>query len=144
VIHNDLFGSIPITSLCESMYYVSFMDDFSRKTWIYFLRKKLEVFEKFKEFKSLVENQTNKKIKVLRTDNGDEFYGNYFEQLCKQCGIACQNTTPHTPQQNGVVERMKRMLIDKARSMLGGVGLTHEFWAEAVDTVKYLVNRSHS
>jgi hypothetical protein len=52
------------------VYYVSFIDDFSRKTWIYFLRKKSEVFDRFKEFKALVENQTEKIIKVLRTDNG--------------------------------------------------------------------------
>jgi transposase InsO family protein len=86
------------------MYYVSFIDDFSRKTWIYFLRKKSEVFDRFKEFKALVENQTEKQIKVLRTDNGGEFCGNEFEEFCKKCGIARQKTTPYTPQQNGVVE----------------------------------------
>ena len=79
------------------MYYVSFIDDFSRKTWIYFLRKKSEVVDKFKEFKALVENQTEKRIKVLRTDNGGEFYENEFEELCKKCDIARKNTTPYTP-----------------------------------------------
>jgi hypothetical protein len=78
LIHSDVFGPIPIPSLGKSVYYVSFIDDFSRNTWIYFLRKKSEVFDKFKEFKALVENQTEKKIKVLRTDNGGEFYGNEF------------------------------------------------------------------
>jgi hypothetical protein len=62
-----------VPSLGKSMYYVSFIDDFSRKTWIYFLRKKYEVFDRFKEFKALVENQTEKRIKVLRTDNDGEF-----------------------------------------------------------------------
>jgi transposase InsO family protein len=100
------------------MYYVSFIDDFSRKTWIYFLRKKSEVFDRFKEFKALVENQTEKQIKVLRTDNGGEFCGNEFEEFCKKCGIARQKTTPYTPQQNGVAERMNRMLMEKARCML--------------------------
>jgi hypothetical protein len=61
------------------MYYVSFIDDFLRNTWIYFLRKKSKVFDRFKEFKALVENQTEKRIKVLREDNGGEFYGNEFE-----------------------------------------------------------------
>jgi hypothetical protein len=61
--HSDVFGPIPVPSLGKSVYYVSFIDDFSRKTWIYFLRKKSEVFNKFKEFKALVENQTEKKIK---------------------------------------------------------------------------------
>jgi transposase InsO family protein len=80
------------------MYYVSFIDDFLRKTWIYFLRKKSEVFDRFKEFKALVENQTEKQIKVLKTDNGGEFCGNEFEEFCKKCGIARQKTTPYTPQ----------------------------------------------
>jgi hypothetical protein len=65
------------------MYYVSFIDDFSRNTWIYFLRKKSKVFDRFKEFKALVENQTEKIIKVLRTDNGGDFYSNEFEEFCK-------------------------------------------------------------
>jgi hypothetical protein len=133
-----------VPSLGGSLDYVSFIDDFSKKTWLYFLRKKSEVFRKFEEFKSLVENEIDKKVKVLRTHNGGEFCGKEFEQFCKQCGIACQNTTPYTPQQNGVAERMNMMLMDKARSMLSGAKLAQEFWEEAVDTTRYLVNRSPS
>ena len=73
LVHSDVFGPVKVPSLGKSMYYVSFIDDFSRNTWIYFLKKKFEVFDRFKEFKALVENQTEKKIKVLRTDNGGEF-----------------------------------------------------------------------
>jgi hypothetical protein len=62
------------------------------------LMKKYEVFGKFKEFKSLVENQIDKKIKVMRNDNGGEFCGKVFKQFCKQCGIACQKSTPYTSQ----------------------------------------------
>ena len=69
LIHSDAFRHVPIPSLGKSVYYVSFIDDISRNIWIYFLRKKYEVFSKFKEFKALVENQSKKKIKVLRTDN---------------------------------------------------------------------------
>ena len=76
LVHSDVFGPVSVPSLGKYMYYVSFIDDFSRNTWIYFLRKKSEVFEKFKEFKALVENHTEKKIKALRTDNGGEFYKN--------------------------------------------------------------------
>jgi hypothetical protein len=75
LIHSDVFGPVPIPSLGGSMYYVSFIDDFSRNTWLYFLKKKSEVFNKFKEFKALVENQTGKRIKVLRMDNGGELCG---------------------------------------------------------------------
>ena len=135
-VHSDVFGPVSVPSLGKSVYYVSFIDDFSRNTWIYFLRKKSEVFDKFKEFKALVENQTEKKIKALRTDNGGEF--------CKKCGIARQKTTPYTPQQNGVAEKMNRMLMEKERSVLSGTELGQEFWAEAVETTCYLVNRSPS
>jgi hypothetical protein len=63
-----VFGSVPVPSLGKYLYYVSFIDYFSRNTWIYFLRKKSEVFDKFKEFKALLENQIDKKIKVFRTE----------------------------------------------------------------------------
>eukprot|EP00253_Pinus_taeda_P021756 PITA_21756 len=87
---------------------------------------------------------TEKKIKVLRADNGGEFCSKEFEEFCKKCGIARQKTTPYTPQQNGVAERMNKMLMQRARSMLNGARLGQEFWAEAVDTACYLVNRSPS
>jgi hypothetical protein len=80
----------------------------------------------------------------VKTDNGGEFRGKEFEQFCKQCGTTRQNTTPYTPQQNGVYERMNITLMDKARSMLSGAGLAQEFWAEAIDIAKYLVNMSPS
>jgi transposase InsO family protein len=80
----------------------------------------------------------------LRTDNGGEFCRNEFEELCKKCGIARQKTTPYTLQRNGVAERMNRTLMEKSRSMLSVVELGQEFWAEAVGTACYLVNRSTS
>jgi transposase InsO family protein len=116
-----------VPSLGKSVYYVSFIDDFSRNTWIYFLRKKSEVFDKFKEFKALVENQTEKKIKVLRTNNGGELCGNEFEYFSRKCDIARQKTTPYTPQKNGVAERINMTLMEKARSMLSGAKLGKEF-----------------
>jgi 5'-3' exoribonuclease 2 len=79
LVHSDVFGPVTVPSLGGSLYYVSFIDDFSRRTWMYFLRKKSKVFNKFKEFKSLVENETNKNIKVLGTDNGGELCEKYFE-----------------------------------------------------------------
>ena len=81
------------------------------------------LINKFKEFKVLVENQTEKKIKVLRTDNGGEFCGNEFEEFCKKCGIARQKTTPYTPQQNGVAKRMNKTLMEKSTSLLNSARL---------------------
>ena len=79
LVHNDVFGPVLVPSLGGSRYYVSFIDYFSRMAWIYFLKKKSEVFKRFLEFKSLVENQTDRKIKVLRTDNGVELCGKEFD-----------------------------------------------------------------
>ena len=142
LIHSDVFGPVKVPSISKSVFFVSFIDDYSRRTWIYFLKSKAQVFSRFKEFKALVENQTSKKIKCLRTDNGGEFCSTEFEQFCKEQGIERHKTTPYTPQQNGVVERMNRTLMEKARSMLSGAGLEQRFWAEAVATACYLVNRS--
>jgi hypothetical protein len=142
LVHSDVFGSVIVPSLGGSLYYVSFIDYFSKKTWIYFLRNKSKVFERFKEFKSLLENLGEKRIKVLRTNNGGELLGKEFGQFCKKCVITCQNTTPYTPQKNGVAERMNRMLMDKEKRILSGAGLTQEFWAKVVETTRYLVNMS--
>jgi hypothetical protein len=84
LIHSDVCGPMTSTSLSGNIYYVSFIDDSSWKTWIYFMKTKDEVFEKFQEFKALVENQTGKKIKVLRSDNGGEYISKEFDTFCRE------------------------------------------------------------
>jgi hypothetical protein len=74
--HKDVFRPMSVPSPGKYVYYVSFIYDFSRNTWIYFLRNKFKVFDKFKEFKALVKNQTEERINVLRMDNGGELYEN--------------------------------------------------------------------
>ena len=91
-----------------------------------------------------MEKQTEKKVKRLRTDNGLEFCNNEFNEFCANEGIARHRTVRHTPQQNGVAERMNRTLLERARCMLSNAGLPKQFWAEAVNTACYLVNRSSS
>jgi len=121
---------------------MTIIDDFSRKLWVYFLKHKNEAFSTFKEWKLLIENQTGKKIKRLRTDNGLEFCSNEFNDFCKKEGISRHLTIPGTPQQNEVTERMNRAILERVRCMLSHSGLSKSFWAEAASTTCYLINRS--
>ena len=94
IIHSDVCGPMATTSLSVYSYYVSFIDDFSQKTWIYFMKGKNEVFGKFKEFKALVENLSENKIKIFRSDNGGEFIGGEFKSFCTEVGIKRELNTP--------------------------------------------------
>ena len=94
----DVCRATSSSSLSRYVYYVFFIDDFSHKTWIYFLKGKYEVFSKFKEFKALVENHTERKIKTMRSDNGGEFTSEEFKELCRESGIKRELSTPYNPQ----------------------------------------------
>jgi 5'-3' exoribonuclease 2 len=97
-IHSDLWGPSRIPSRGKCHYMLTFIDDFSRKLWVYFLKQKNEAFSTFKEWKLLIENQTGKKIKRLRTDNGLEFCSHEFNDFCKKEGITRHFTVTGTPQ----------------------------------------------
>ena len=118
IVHLDVCRPMPATSLSVYVYYVSLIDDYSRKTWIYFLKGKYEVFEKLTEFKALVENISKKKIKTLRSDNGGEFTSNEIKDFYKEAWIKRELTTPYNPQQNGVEERNNRYIMEEAKSMI--------------------------
>ena len=125
----------------HSRYFVTFIDDFSRKVWLYTLKTKGECLEKFKEFKALAEKQSGHMIKVFRSDNGGEFISKGFRRFLKKHGIEKQRSTPYTPEQNGVAERANRTIVEMARSMIHAQHLKLEFWAEAVANAVYIRNR---
>jgi hypothetical protein len=118
LVHSDVCGPMPSTSLNRYLYYVSFIDDYSRKTWVYFLKSKDEVLGKFKEFKTLVENLSERKIKILRSNNGGEYTSNEFGSFCKDVKIKRELTTPYNPQQNGVAERKNRTIMEAVKTMI--------------------------
>jgi hypothetical protein len=142
LIHSHVCGPMSATSLCGYVYNVSFIDDFSRKTWIYFLKNKDEVFSKFKEFKALVENLSERKIKVLRSDNGGEFTSGEFKEFCREVGIKRELSTPYNPQQNGVAERKNRSVMEAVKAMIHDQDLSIYLWAEATRTAVYVQNIS--
>ena len=133
---------MPTTSIGGAKYFVTFIDDFTRYCFVYFMNSKAEVVEKFKEFKHLVENQLNKSIKALRIDNGLEYVNSHLSKILKNNGIIHEKTVAYSPEQNGLAERFNRTLPECMRSMLMDSGIGGEFWAEAIATAAYLKNRS--
>uniref|UniRef100_A0A2N9F5E5 CCHC-type domain-containing protein n=1 Tax=Fagus sylvatica TaxID=28930 RepID=A0A2N9F5E5_FAGSY len=113
-----------------------------RKSLVYFLKNKSEAFAKFKIWKAEVENQTGRKIKCLRTDNGTEYRDGDFLKFCEEHGIKRHFTVRKTPQQNGVAERLNRTITETARCLRLNAELPKIFWAEAVDMACYIINRS--
>ncbi|KAL0340069.1 UNVERIFIED_CONTAM: Retrovirus-related Pol polyprotein from transposon TNT 1-94 [Sesamum radiatum] len=141
LIHTDVCGPMRTPSHEQNRYFILFIDDYSRMTWVYFMREKSEVFKVFKKFKNLVEKQSGRSIKVLRSDRGKEYNNSEFDKFCEEEGIEHQTTVSYNPQQNGVSERKNRTVMEMARSMLQEKHLPKAFWAEAVYTAVYLLNR---
>jgi hypothetical protein len=106
------------------------------------MKTKDEVFSRFREFKALVENQTRKKIKVLRSDNRGEFTSNEFRDFCKEASIKREMTVPFNPQQNGVAKKKNRTIVEATRAMLHDQDLPMMLWVEACNTTVYVQNRS--
>ena len=144
LVHSDLCGPMPSLSLGGATYFATFIDDYSQKVWVYFLKHKDEVLKVFQTFVQLVENETGQKLKCLRTDNGGEYVSKAFQDFCDGKGIKRELTAPYNPPQNGVAERMNRTIQEKVRSMLSNAELPNGFWAEAVATAVHLINRSPS
>lgn len=140
VVHSDVCGPMSTLSLGGNKYYVSFIDDYSRMTKVYMIKNKSQVYDCFVKFKTLVENQLNRKIKRIRSDNGGEYCNAKFQRLCDESGIIHQKSCPHTPQQNGLAERYNRTIIERARCMLFDSKLPRVYWAEAVLTAVVIMN----
>jgi transposase InsO family protein len=141
-VHANLWGPSKKPSLGGTRYMLTIIDDYSRRVWLYFLKYKDDTFAAFKNWKVMIEKQTERKAKLLRTDNGGEFYSYVFNDYCRQEDIVRHHTIHHTPQQNGVAERMNRTIISRARCMLSNARMSKCFWTEATNTACYLINRS--
>ncbi|GJW14148.1 putative ribonuclease H-like domain-containing protein [Tanacetum coccineum] len=141
LLHMDLFGPTSVRSLNHKTYCLVITDDFSRFSWVFFLRTKDETSGILKDFIRQIENQLNQKVKTIRCDNGTEFKNRDFIEFCGSKGIKREYSNARTPQQNGVAERKNRTLIEAARTMLADSFLPNTFWAEAVSTACYVLNR---
>ena len=112
-VHSDVCGPMPTVSIGGASYFVTFIDDFSRKVWVYPLRRKDEVLSVFQKFVTLVENQFGKKVKFLHSDNGGEYVSRAFQEYCDSKGIKRQLIAPYNPPQNGVVESINRTIQER-------------------------------
>ncbi|GJR91700.1 putative ribonuclease H-like domain-containing protein [Tanacetum coccineum] len=141
LLHMDLFGPTSVRSINHKTYCLVITDDFSRFSWTFFLRTKDETSAILKDFIRQIENQLNQKVKTIRCDNGTEFKNRDIIEFCGLKGIKREYSNARTPQQNGVAERKNRTLIEAARTMLADSFLPNTFWAEAVSTACYVLNR---
>jgi transposase InsO family protein len=107
---------------------------------MYFLKSKDEVFSKFKEFKALIENLSERKIKILRSDNGGEYTSKEFVNFCKDAGIKRELTTPYNPQQNSVAKRKNITIMEVVKTMIHDQDLPMCLWAKGAMTVVYVQN----
>ena len=140
LLHLDLFGPVNVLSISKKRYALVIVDEFTRYTWVYFLFRKDETPGIILEHVKLMENNSAYKVKILRSDNGTEFKNSQMNDLCKHKGITHQFSAPGTPQQNGVVERKNRTLIEAGRTMLEEANLPTYFWEEAINTVCFTQN----
>jgi len=138
LVHSDVCGPLKVKSFTGALYFITFIDDCSRKLWVYALKTKDQVLEKLKEFHVLVERQSGKKLKCIRTDNGGEYCGS-FDVYCKKYGIKHEKTPPKTPQLNGLAERMNITLIERIRCMLSEAKLPKHFWGEELYTAMHVI-----
>ncbi|GKB24447.1 retrovirus-related pol polyprotein from transposon TNT 1-94, partial [Tanacetum coccineum] len=142
LLHMDLCGPMRVASINGKKYILVIVDDYSRYTWTLFLRSKDETPEVLKEFLTMIQRNLQAPVISVRTDRGTEFLNKTLNAFFKEEGIEHQTSTPRTPEQNGVVERRNRTLVEAARTMLSASKLPLFFWAEAIATACYTQNRS--
>ncbi|KAK4404406.1 Retrovirus-related Pol polyprotein from transposon TNT 1-94 [Sesamum angolense] len=144
LIHTDVCGPLNTQARGGFSYFIIFIDDHSRYGYVYLMRNKFEAFVRFKEFRLEVENQTDRKIKTLRSDRGREYLSGEFIDYLKENGIVSQWAPPGTPQLNGMAKRRNRTLLDMIRSMMSFTELPLSFWGYVFETVARLLNIASS
>jgi hypothetical protein len=141
MIHLDVWTT-KTESIGGCKYYMSFIDDHTRKVWVYFMKHKGEVFQHFLNFKAMVEKEKGMSIKCLRSDGRGEYFSKEFSEYLKEHGIQRKYSCSYSPQQNGVVERKNMHIVEITHAMLNEKNLPNCFWAKAVATAVYIMNRT--
>jgi transposase InsO family protein len=140
LLHMDLFRPVDYLSIGGSKCGLVIVDDYSRFCWVFFLQDKSETQETLKRFLRWAQTEFELNVKKIRSDNGSEFKNIQVEEYLEEEGIKHEFAAPYTSQQNGVVERKNRTLIDMARMILGEYKVSERFWLEVVNTVGHAIN----
>src|SRR6201996_2342285 len=141
LVHSDLWTP-PVQSLGGSKYAITFTDDSKRWVWVYYLRRKSDAFQSFKEWLVMVERETGRKLKHFHADLGGEFVSAEWQNFLKAHGIKFSSSSARTPEQNGTSERQNRSIFDRVRTVLIDAGLPLNLWAEACAYIVYTKNRN--
>lgn len=142
--HCDISGPFQVVSHGGHSYFITFKDDHSSFRFVFFMTDRSEVLGKFMSLYKLAKKQTGHSMTKLRTDNGREFLSKDFQDFIQHKGIRHELTAPYTPEQNSVVERDNRTVVESARSMLHHFSMPLQFWGEAINTAVYVLNRVSS
>jgi transposase InsO family protein len=140
LLHMDLFSPVAYMSIGGNKYDLVIVDDYSHFPWVFFLHDKSVVQDTLKKFAKRAQNEFDTKIKKVRSDNGTEFKNTNIKKFLDEEGIGHEFSVPYTPQQNGIVERKNRTLIEAARTMLDECKVSDQFWAEAINTACHAIN----
>jgi transposase InsO family protein len=141
LIHSDVWGPSPVASMSGSRYFVIFVDDFSRYTWVFLMKSRSELLDIYRNFAKMIETQFSKPIKAFRSDNALEYTQHDFQSILKHYGTISHLSCPGTSQQNGRAERKLRHILDTVRALLLSTSLPTPFWGEATLTAVYTINR---
>jgi transposase InsO family protein len=142
LLHAAIHGLISLISNSHKRNFLTFIDDFSRKLWVFFLIEKSDAFKRFQLFKTKVEKKIGTSIRGLRTDRDGEFTSSEFFEFCETNGIHHQLTAAYTSQQNGVAGRKNRTIMNMVRSLLTSRQVPKTFWPAAFNWVVHILNRS--
>src|SRR6478735_1265596 len=140
LIHSDIWGPAPVETNKGFRYFASFVDDFSRCTTVYLLKRKSDYATMFEKFCKLIKNKFNRPITIIHSDNGGEYKSRFIKNFCEENGIEQKFTVAGNPEMNGVAERMNRTLIEMVRCMLQDSTLQKRYWGEALLYATYTRN----
>ena len=142
--HSDVWGPCLVLSPTRFRYFVTFVDDFSRVTWLYPMKSRSELFSHFNTFCVEIQTKFYDSVQTLRSDNVKEYFSEPFQSFMLQHGILHQTSCVNTPSQNGVAERKNRHRLETARALLFQMNIPKHFLVNVVSTAYFFINKMPS